>query len=648
MKKQLLSTFLLIAVGCSIAQATTYTVTNTNDAGTGSLRAAIIAANADAAAPHLIQIDASLTGQTISLLSSLPNITRSMTIRGASTLTPATGAGGTTVERNTSAADFRLFDFGNVSWSVEDLILSNGRLIGAAIRAGNNTSRTATVERCIIKNCYAPTNDPSGSSILIFFGQATVRSCIFQQNQGFKGGVAFVGTSSATVESCTFLLNVGQAEGGGISNQDGTVSVTNCTFYMNSTLLDDYGAGAAIFTFGTSLTTQTTIKHCTFVSNQSNLGAAIAGFRIDPPTAITLQNCLFKGNTGTNGNFFVDGGATLTSLGGNVSDAANGTFLNQASDKNSQSFSLGALANNGGLVTTIALLAGSPALNAGVSSSVTTDARGQARVNAPDAGAYEACTKLDANFTTSSGKYYLCPGTSLTLTTPYRGDVTYEWLLNNYPISPPAATNTLPITQAGPYTLKVKEGVCGTEVSKLIYINTPTPVAYSASYTVSATKLTLQANPSGLQYSWSGPNGFSSALRNPVIMSPNITHSGTYTVNMLVPSTGCMGSATTKVSLTNPARLAEEEAEAIEMDINAYPNPVTNILTVEISLKEPSALQLNLVNSVGKLSGAWQLQEVSTFHKTELNLADLQGGVYLLQAQAGKQKTLRRIVKVMY
>ncbi|MFN8357665.1 MAG: T9SS type A sorting domain-containing protein [Spirosomataceae bacterium] len=94
--------------------------------------------------------------------------------------------------------------------------------------------------------------------------------------------------------------------------------------------------------------------------------------------------------------------------------------------------------------------------------------------------------------------------------------------------------------------------------------------------------------------------------------------------------------------------MAAAETEPMEMEINAYPNPVTHTLTVEVRLKEPSALQLNLVNSVGKVSGAWQLEEISTFHKTELNLSALQGGVYLLQAQAGRQKVVKRVVKIQY
>lgn len=258
--------------------------------------------------------------------------------------------------------------------------------------------------------------------------------------------------------------------------------------------------------------------------------------------------------------------------------------------------------------------------------------------------------KPNVDFTTSSGKYYLCPGTSLTLIAPNEPDVSYEWLLNNFPLIPAAKSNTLTITKAGPYTLKATgTGFCNASNAKQIYITAAVATSLSATHTLTASKLTLVANPSGLEYAWNGPAAFSSALRNPAIMSPNGSNAGIYTVNMLVPSTGCTGTATTKVVISGGSRLATEETEeAIDMTINAYPNPVTNTLTVEVTLKVPAKLSLKLFNSIGKESGTWQLNEEAAVHKTELNMSELTGGVYLLQAQAGKQKAVKRVVKIQY
>lgn len=69
---------------CSSVQAATFTVSNSDDAGNGSLRQAILAANAATSPPHRITFDASFPQQgTIELLSSLPLLQVALEIDGA-------------------------------------------------------------------------------------------------------------------------------------------------------------------------------------------------------------------------------------------------------------------------------------------------------------------------------------------------------------------------------------------------------------------------------------------------------------------------------------------------------------------------------------------------------------------------------------
>nr|WP_288979132.1 right-handed parallel beta-helix repeat-containing protein [uncultured Allomuricauda sp.] len=66
-----------------IVEAAVFTVTNVNDSGAGSLRQALLDVNAAGAGPHTINFDPSLSGQTIFLSSSLPQVTVSdVTIDG--------------------------------------------------------------------------------------------------------------------------------------------------------------------------------------------------------------------------------------------------------------------------------------------------------------------------------------------------------------------------------------------------------------------------------------------------------------------------------------------------------------------------------------------------------------------------------------
>ena len=73
---------LLVGLFMRAATANTFTVTNANDSGSGSLRQAITDANNNAGA-DMIDFNISGTGQkTITILSDLPGITETVTIEG--------------------------------------------------------------------------------------------------------------------------------------------------------------------------------------------------------------------------------------------------------------------------------------------------------------------------------------------------------------------------------------------------------------------------------------------------------------------------------------------------------------------------------------------------------------------------------------
>ncbi|MFN8357667.1 MAG: T9SS type A sorting domain-containing protein [Spirosomataceae bacterium] len=243
-----------------------------------------------------------------------------------------------------------------------------------------------------------------------------------------------------------------------------------------------------------------------------------------------------------------------------------------------------------------------------------------------------------------------CVGGTIQFTATGMSSYTWSRTTNNFnsnlpnPVIPSSTMN-----DAGIYFLSARSGSCvasalvpvmltGSGINPSFSVN-PSAIAAGATVALSA------ASASGV-YSWSGPSGFSGNTRTKSISNFQAVNNGVY--RLTLTSGACSGYTEKNISINSATRLAAAETEPLDMEINAYPNPVTHTLTVEVRLKEPSALQLNLVNSVGKDRGAWQLEEISTFHKTELNLSALQGGVYLLQAQAGRQKVVKRVVKIQY
>lgn len=160
---------------------------------------------------------------------------------------------------------------------------------------------------------------------------------------------------------------------GAICSTNGTVTMTNCTLASN---LDQSGAGGLGGPGGSSYV------HTGGVGPAGTNGFATGG--VSTVGAILL-NTLLAANTPTNCS------GTITDAGHNLSSDASSAFTNAGSLNNSDP-KLGPLADNGGSTRTMALLPGSPAIDAGdTTAAPATDQRGGFRPAglAADIGAYE-------------------------------------------------------------------------------------------------------------------------------------------------------------------------------------------------------------------------------------------------------------------
>jgi hypothetical protein len=395
---------MFLALPAAGAFAAPFPVTNTNDAGPGSLRQAILDAEASGGADL---VDATGVSGTINLQSALPLLLQDVEIRGP-------GPAALTVRRD-AAASFRIFHGIGITWEISGLTIANGRSAdstdgGAGIR---NAQATLTLRNAVIAgNVNAGTsNGANGGGIInsspspVNASTLTIIDSAVSGNTaaGYGAGIFNSAFSTLTVRNSTLSGNIAQGGagcvGGAGMHNAGVLTVVNSTVTGN-VAEPDSGVGGIL-----SCTTaggSNTIVDSTIAANSASGGPQNLAIALQGPVtnSMTLQGTIVAGPTGGGPNCFVGPPATLTSNGHNLADDASCNLGGLADQPNTNPL-LGPLADNGGPTQTMALAPNSPGVDKGVSAGLTTDQRGLARPvdftaipNAPggdgsDIGAFE-------------------------------------------------------------------------------------------------------------------------------------------------------------------------------------------------------------------------------------------------------------------
>jgi predicted outer membrane repeat protein len=358
------------------------TVNSLADSGPGTLRAAILTADAGSH-PDQFTIGFSVAG-TIDLQSPLPDLNNSIAIQGPgaasltiepvgglsltsaiitvdagqaaslSGLTVANGNdggianhGGTlTISGCTISGNSGVHFFGNTYgggiWSLNDFGPSTLTVIGCNISGNSATfgggivASTLTISDSIVSGNSAHT----GGGIDCFNG--TISGCILSGNSASYQGGSINNDGELTVSGCTISGN-SATFGGGIHN-DGTLTLTDSTLSGNSALgavlapnnTPSQGAGGAIFNnfLGTL-----TVSGCTLSGNFATgldfggfhfrgLGGGIANIN----ATLDLRGSTFSGNFSENGGAIYSLVGTLTvsdcTLSGNTAIDGGGIYNN--------------------------------------------------------------------------------------------------------------------------------------------------------------------------------------------------------------------------------------------------------------------------------------------------------------------------------
>lgn len=323
----------------------TFVVENTNDSGAGSLREAMINANAAVGGASDVVDATTVTGQ-IDLQTALPSLTGAFEIRGP-------GASELTVRRATG--EFRIFTVDPGA----DIVLS-----GLTIADG-----------------LTPGTEFGGG--ILNGGSLTVLQSAVSGNSGYTGGGirnspgGKLTVSSSTVSGNTARLSGGGDGGAGISNFQGIVDVVNSTVSGNTTA----GRGGGIINaVGTAPNISVlTIENSTVAANAGE-GSNLFNSKNGGTAILSYRSTIISDPQGSTNNCGGAGGGSvgLTSHGYNLADDAT-CSLTATADQPTTDPDLGLLADNGGQTQTMALSEDSPAVDTGLSFGLTADQRGFAR-----------------------------------------------------------------------------------------------------------------------------------------------------------------------------------------------------------------------------------------------------------------------------
>ena len=595
-----------------ISQAATITVSNTDNNGAGSLRAALLNAN------NGDTINFSVTGVIVVVNNAL-NISKNVVIEGP-------GADKLAIDGNNQTTVFRDFNNSLNTVEISGLEIRNGRSssYGAGIRG---SGIQLTLKYC---NIHSNTLSASFGGAISIWGPGsslTIENSALHNNavSGFAAGIYIQEGGDLTISNTTIYNNRGPAGGQAMLAQGSDISLTNVTIAGHSS-----GSSAMI------------------IEDYEDFGSAT----IIKAASLTMVNCIID-NAITNGSTFSASGPII-SLGYNISnDNSLRRYLRSTNDLNRTSALLdpSGIQNNGGAVPTVGLQCNSPAIDRG-SLVLPLDQIGSIRYGAgPDIGAYEkppakgtdtrtvcdAYTWIDGNTYTSSNNtatFNIVGGAAngcdslvtldLTIVNSTTGTDTrtacnaYTWIDGNTYTS---SNNTATFNIVG----GAANG-CDSLVTLDLTINNVSDLTTSIAGT------TITANNSAASYQWIDCENDNAMIVGETGQSYTASKNGSYAVvlteNGCVDTTACSAVAITGII---------ENSFGDELSI--YPNPTNGNFSIDLGYVHEYS-QILISDISGKLIYSRTMTQSQV-----LNLSlEEPAGIYIVSIQAVDKKAVIRLV----
>jgi hypothetical protein len=317
------------------------------------------------------------------------------------------GEGGgmaTLFQPDLSSASFRL--------SLTDVIFENN----TAVRTGGGLINNGPELELVNVTFRGNTAGGGGGLSNIIYKPSTLTNVTFHNNFASDGGGGMLigsgGPVLSTLTNVTFSNNSTDISGGGIANAGySDLLLTNVTFSGNTAAVDGGGLFNGKF-FAVEGGGTVSLIHTTFSNNTANSGGAV----YNESGNVNIHNSILYGDAGEE---IIDVPGTEVVTHSIVQGGHEGTG-NLDEDP-----LLGPLQDNGGFTETMALGAGSPAINAGDDTNCPdTDQRGVTRPQGAhcDMGAYEydsSDSNVDVNIGNSTvDSYVLSPQESIRASYP--------------------------------------------------------------------------------------------------------------------------------------------------------------------------------------------------------------------------------------
>jgi hypothetical protein len=349
----------------------TFTVTNLLDAGAGSGLAGDLRYCVSHATSGNDTIAFGVTG-TIDLESALPTLNASVAIQGP-------GASQLTVERDAPfASNFGIFSVGSAASVAISALTLTGGTMGAVINSG-----ALTISDCVLSGNYNYTGDYNynflsygGGGAISNSGALTISRSTISYNQTYAGGggdgaggAIFMIGGTLAIDSSTLYDNYAQGGNGDLGSPDapggpspgwpagnafgGAVYIgAGVASIDHSTIADNAVVGGVMFLYSGG----------EGISGLGSGGGIYNAGSLQMHDTIVAGNVTYSGQ-GLSGAPDLDG--NVASLGHNLVGNSAGGSGYAASDLLDVDPQLGPLQDTGGPTPTMALLAGSPAINAG-------------------------------------------------------------------------------------------------------------------------------------------------------------------------------------------------------------------------------------------------------------------------------------------